>query len=215
MIYADRQEAGVELARRLAACRYRAPIVLALPRGGVPVGAEIARMLAAPLGLVLVRKIGAPGNEEFALGAIAEGDPPELVLDDALLTGLHLPGSYIETAKTLALREIERRRLAYLGSQPPLPLTGRIVILTDDGIATGATMLAALRAVRRQRPARLVLAVPLASREALQRLAQAADEVVCLHTPEPFESVGQFYRHFPQLRDEEVISLLNVQKGES
>lgn len=214
MIYSDRQEAGAALAQRVAAKHYHAPAVLALPRGGVPIGAAVARALGAPLGLVLVRKIGIPGDEEFALGAIAEGNPPELVLDKSVLATLHVPQDYIDTAKAAALREIERRRRIYSGSHPPLLLAGRTAIVTDDGIATGSTMLAALQAVRRQRPARLVLAVPLASREALERLAHVADEVICLHTPEPFASVGQFYEYFPQLRDEEVVALLDASQGD-
>ncbi|GBQ42833.1 phosphoribosyltransferase [Acidocella aminolytica 101 = DSM 11237] len=173
-------------------------------------GVEIAKALNAPLGLVLVRKIGVPGNEEFALGAIAEADPPELVLNDELLAAFRVPRSYIEAEKAKALKEIQRRHALYLGSRPPLALEGRLVVLTDDGIATGATVLAALRAVRRQHPARLILAVPLASREALNRLAHEADEVICLHKPEPLGSVGAYYLQFPQLQDQEVIALLET-----
>lgn len=214
MLYNDRREAGAELAQRLAARHYPNPVVLALPRGGLPVAAEIARALGAPLGLVLVRKIGAPGDEEFAIGAMAEGNPPELVLDKDVVRMLHVPQDYIDTAKAKALHEIERRRRTYCGTRPPPELAGRTAIITDDGIATGATMLAALRAVRRQNPARLVLAVPLASPEALARLRGAADEIICLHKPVPFVSIGQFYRYFPQLSDAEVIALLGEPEGD-
>lgn len=210
MIYKNRRQAGEDLARHLAALRGQSPVILALPRGGVPVGVEIAKALNAPLGLVLVRKIGVPGNEEFALGAIAEADPPELVLDDDLLAAFRVPRSYIEAEKTKALQEIQRRHALYLGNRPPLALAGRVVVLTDDGIATGATVLAALRAVRRQHPARLILAVPLASRDALKRLAHEADEVICLHKPEPLGSVGEYYLQFLQLQDQEVIDLLET-----
>ncbi|SHE30815.1 phosphoribosyltransferase [Acidocella aminolytica] len=210
MIYKSRRQAGEDVARHLTALRGQSPVILALPRGGVPVGVEIAKALNAPLGLVLVRKIGVPGNEEFALGAIAEADPPELVLNDELLAAFRVPRSYIEAEKAKALKEIQRRHALYLGSRPPLALEGRLVVLTDDGIATGATVLAALRAVRRQHPARLILAVPLASREALNRLAHEADEVICLHKPEPLGSVGAYYLQFPQLQDQEVIALLET-----
>ncbi len=214
MLYIDRKAAGLELAQRVAARHYRDPVVLALPRGGVPIGVELARVLAAPLDLVLVRKIGAPGNEEYAIGAIAEGDPPELVLDKMALKILEVSQEHINVTKARALHEIERRRRAYLDGRLRLPLAGRTAILTDDGIATGSTMLAASRVVRRQNPERLVLAVPLASREALARLEGAADEMVCLHVPENFGSVGQFYEFFPQLSDRDVIALLSVPQGD-
>jgi len=209
MLFADRVEAGRRLAVRLEHLKTTRPVVLALPRGGVPVGYEIARRLAVPLNLVLVRKIGAPGREELAIGAIAEGDPPELVTDEDLAGWLALPEDYLETAKQAALREIERRRQSYLPGQAPVEIAGRTVIVVDDGIATGATMLAALRATRRRKPSRLVLAVPVAPAGTLERLRKEVDEAVCLEIPDDFYAVGQFYRAFPQLQDEEVIALLN------
>ena len=209
MIYRDRQEAGQLLAAKLSAFKDQHPVVLALPRGGVPIGFEIARVLAAPLDLVLVRKIGAPQQQELALGALADGAPPELVLDRRLVEELAVSPDYIEQARAQGLREIERRRGLYLANRPPVEILGRLAIVVDDGIATGATMEAALRATRRRSPSRLILAVPVASPAALRRLRGEADAVVCLNKPANFHAVGQFYDQFPQLRDEEVIDLLD------
>jgi len=208
MPFADRAEAGQLLAKRLLHLKDHHPVVLALPRGGVAVGYEIARVLAAPLDLVLVRKIGAPGQPELAIGAVADGEQPELVTDPEILSWLAVGSEYIEASKTQELAEIERRRKLYYGDRSPVDIRGRTAILVDDGIATGATMLAALRAVRRRRPARVVVAVPVAPESSLERLRNEADEVVCLDTPTEFMAVGQFYYRFPQLRDTEVIQLL-------
>ena len=209
MQFIDRHEAGRRLAERLLPLKDKRPVVLALPRGGVPVGFEIARALEAPLDLVLVRKIGAPHQEELAIGAIADGKDPQLVTDPALVATLDVSPEYLERAKSAALQEIERRRGVYFGDRQPEGVAGRTAIVVDDGIATGATMLAALRATRRRNPAHLVLAVPVAPRQTLKRLRREVDEVVCLDTPKDFVAVGQFYAAFPQLRDEEVIALLD------
>ncbi len=209
MMFTDRHEAGKLLAERLLALQNQRPVVLALPRGGVPVGFEIARALAAPLDLVLVRKIGAPQQEELAVGAIADGEHPELVTDQRLAARLAIPPEYFAQAKAAALQEIERRRRVYLGDRQPVDVAGRTAIVVDDGIATGATMLAALRATRRRKPGRLVLAVPVAPGDTLERLRREVDEAVCLDTPAEFYAVGQFYRAFPQLRDAEVVALLD------
>ncbi len=213
MLFIDRFEAGRRLAAKLAHLRGRQAVVLALPRGGVPVGYEIARALDAPLDLVLVRKIGAPGQAELAIGAVAEGAPPEMVAEGRLIAALAVPADYLEAAQSRALDEIRRRRAVYLRGRARAPLRGRVAILVDDGIATGATMLAALRAVRRQGPQRLVLAVPVAAPESLRRLGREADETVCLQTPLEFASVGQFYHAFPQLSDREVTDLLDRAAG--
>ncbi len=208
-MFTDRQEAGTRLATQLLAFKNSRPAVLALPRGGVPVGLEIARSLAAPLDLVLVRKIGAPQQQELAVGAIADGAFPELVTDPEMIELLAVSSAYLDRAKATALKEVERRRGIYLGDRQAAEIAGRTAIVVDDGIATELTMLAALRVTRRRNPARLVLAVPVASRAALQRLRKEADEIVCLETPANFHAVGQFYRQFPQLQDAEVIALLN------
>jgi putative phosphoribosyl transferase len=207
-MFLDRTEAGRLLAQRLLGFKDQHPVVLALPRGGVPVGFEIARALGAPLDLVLVRKIGAPYQEELAIGAIADGEHPELVTDPGLIDGLDVTAEYLERAKATALHEIERRRRAWLGDRQPIDVAGRMAIVVDDGVATGATMRVALRATRRRKPARLVLAVPVAPPDTIEELRHEVDETVCLETPADFFAVGQFYQRFPQLRDEEVTALL-------
>ncbi|MGA3004794.1 MAG: phosphoribosyltransferase [Acetobacteraceae bacterium] len=208
MLFDNRRESGRLLAERLLKFKDQHPVVLALPRGGVPVGFEVARALAAPLDLVLVRKIGAPHNEEFAVGAITDGEHPTVVIDQHLVRRLDISSAYLDEAKTAALAEIERRRHVWLGDRPPVDIAGRTAIVVDDGIATGATMRAALQATRARKPARVVLAVPIAAPDSLDDLRHEADDVVCLDAPENFMAVGQFYRHFPQLRDAEVTALL-------
>src|SRR3954454_23861869 len=168
-MFADRHDAGRQLAERLLILKLENPVVLALPRGGVPVGFEIARALHAPLDLVLVLKIGAPFQKELAVGAIADGGHPELVVNDEVVASLDIPDGYFEQAKTAALREVERRRQTYLADRPAVDISGRTAIVVDDGIATGATMVAALRSIRRRQPAAIVLAVPVAASEVLLR----------------------------------------------
>ena len=208
MLFENRRESGRLLAEHLLQFKDQHPVVLALPRGGVPVGFEVARALAAPLDLVLVRKIGAPHNQEFAVGAITDGEHPTVVIDQHLVRRLEISSAYLDEAKTAALAEIERRRHVWLGDRPPVNIAGRTAIVVDDGIATGATMRAALQATRARKPARVVLAVPVAAPDSLDALRREADDVVCLDVPENFMAVGQFYRHFPQLRDAEVTALL-------
>ena len=212
MIFADRREAGRKLAERLLRFKEGRPVVLALPRGGVPVGFEIARALAAPLDLVLVRKLGAPGQPELAVGALALGEEAAFVTDPELLAALGVPPAELEAIKAREVREIERRRKLYLGDRKPVPVAGRTAILVDDGIATGATMRAALRATRKRNPARLVLAVPVAPPDTIARLGAEADEIVCLAKPGSFLAVGQFYRTFTQLDDREVLDLLALSR---
>jgi putative phosphoribosyl transferase len=208
MLFADRRDAGRRLGRRLLELDLPAPVVLALPRGGVAVGAEVAKFLNAPLDLVLVRKLGAPGHEELAAGAVVDGDPPELVLNEEVVRGYRIPPDYVETEKARQLREIERRRELYLGGRPHLPVEGRTAIVVDDGIATGATVRASLHAVRRWRPRSVVLAVPVAAPEVLDRLAPDADLVVCLHPDPNLMAVGQHYANFTQVTDQEVVAML-------
>jgi putative phosphoribosyl transferase len=207
-MFADRAEAGRLLAERLAAMALEDPLVLALPRGGVPVGAEIARALGAPLDVAFVRKIGAPDQPELAVGAIADGAEPEIVLNDKLVRDLGLSADYIASAATRELAAIEQRRREYAPLRPAVEPQGRAVIVVDDGVATGMTMQAALRHLKRREPARLIAAAPVASREAVALLEREADEVVCLSAPRRFGSVGSFYRSFGQVSDEEVAALL-------
>lgn len=208
MIYANREQAGRELGARLI--QYRSPdtVVLALPRGGVPVAREIAAVLGASLDVVLVRKIGAPGQPELAIGAVADGASPEMVVNEPIARVLDLEPDYLEKEKDRALAEIERRRRTYRGTREPPALTGRTVILVDDGLATGMTALAGLRSVRRQRPGHLILAVPVASPDTIELLRPEADEIVCLRVSDELFAVGEAYVDFRQLTDEKVIELL-------
>jgi putative phosphoribosyl transferase len=196
------------LAERLVSLRLQQPLVFALPRGGVPVGAEIAKALGAPLDVVFVRKIGAPDQPELAVGAVADGSEPEIVLNTELVGTLGLGEAYIAAATARELATIERRRRAWAELRPDVSPAGRAVIVVDDGVATGMTMQAALRQLRRQMPARLIAAAPVASREAAAMLEREADQVVCLSIPRRFGSVGAFYRSFLQVSDEEVVALL-------
>lgn len=207
-VYATRQEAGRALAEVVGARGYADPVVLALPRGGLPVAAEVARALSAPLDLVLVRKLGFPGQPELALGAIVDGDTPELVLNEELRGALDRASDTLQSLRSKALAELERRRARYLKDRARARVSGATAIVIDDGIATGATARAALRSLRRQGPARLVLAVPVAPPDTLAALSAEADDVICLEAPAGFYAVGQFYAAFPQLSDQEVVDIL-------
>ena len=208
MKFADRYAAGRELAATLAHLEDRAPVVLALPRGGVAVGFEIAQGLGAPLDIVLVRKIGVPWQPELALGAVTDGASPETFIDEDLAKALDIPEGYVQEETARQLEEIERRRKSYCAGRPPLDVTGRTAIIVDDGIATGATMRVALCAVRRRNPAHLVLAVPVAPPETLAEFRKEADETICLETPDMLGAIGLYYRDFHQMSDDEVTDLL-------
>lgn len=210
--FRDRQEAGKLLASRLLHLKNRRPVVLALPRGGVPIGAAIAAALEAPLDLLMVRKIGHPLQPELAIGAITNGDQPEFVTTQDL-AHFDIPASYIREEAGRQLAVIAERRKRYLGDRSRPTLAGRLVIVVDDGIATGATARAALRATRHANPSCLVLAVPVAAADSLAALRQDADDVVCLATPTPFIAIGNFYRDFPQVSDNEVVQLLDAAAG--
>ncbi len=208
MRFADRADAGRRLAGKLAHLKDRQPVVLALPRGGAAVAFEIAQALAAPLDIVLVRKIGVPWQPELALGAVSDGAQAETFIDPELVKELPLPERYVEEETARQLEEIERRRKIYRADRPPLDVAGRTAIVVDDGIATGATMRVALRAVRRGAPAWLVLAVPVAPPDTLAELRKEADEAVCLETPPMLGAIGFYYRDFHQMTDAEVTDLM-------
>jgi len=208
VMFRDRADAGRRLAERLLDYRTQDPVVLALPRGGVPVGFEIAEALQAPLDLVLVRKIGVPWQPELAAGAVADGDQPSLAVNRDVLDALGIDDAYMQMEARRQLAEIERRRALYLAGRPPVPLAGKTAIVVDDGIATGATVEAALGAVRRRAPRRVILAVPVAAPDTLARLRALVDEIVCLATPSDFGAIGVFYKRFTQLDDDAVTDLL-------
>jgi putative phosphoribosyl transferase len=208
MKFADRSDAGRRLADKLAHLKDLQPIVLALPRGGVAVGFEIAQALDAPLDVVLVRKIGVPWQLELALGAVTDGASQETFIDRDLATSLDIPESYIQEETARQLEEIERRRKSYCEGRAALEVAGHTAIVVDDGIATGATMRVALQAVRHRGAARLVLAVPVAPPDTLAALAEGADEAVCLETPIGLGAIGFYYRDFHQMSDAEVTGLL-------
>jgi putative phosphoribosyl transferase len=212
MTFRDRRDAGRRLAQALEAYRLRRPYVLAIPRGGIVVGYEVARALDAPLGVVIPRKLRAPYNPELAIGAVAHDG--SVYYDTPLFGTLKVPEDYLKDEIAFQLEEIRRREAAYRGDRPPPPLGGRAAIVVDDGIATGSTMIAALRAVRKVGPAAVIAAVPVAPPEGCESLRAEADEAVCLHTPMAFYAVGQFYDDFEQVSDEEAIALLRAREQE-
>jgi len=210
LMFNNRVDAGRRLANRLKLLHLQSPIVYALPRGGVPVAAEVAAALDAPLDLVLVRKIGAPYQPELALGAVVDGAEAETVLNQDVVAATGASEAYIAAARDRELAEIERRRQLYLSGRPRPDPRGRVAVVVDDGLATGATARAALHALRRRGPSRLILAVPVAPPDTVDALRAEADEVICLHEAEIFSGIGGFYRDFHQLGDAEVISLLDA-----
>jgi len=208
MPFRDRTDAGKRLAEALRHLKDEHPVVLALPRGGVPVAAEVAEALGAPLDLVLVRKIGVPFQPELAMGAVADGPSPLIVHNADVIRAAGISEADFARVCERELAEIQRRRARYLGDRPHPKLKGQVVVVIDDGVATGATTRAALRAVRHQAPKRLILAVPVAPTEALAELKGEADEIVCLEDYESFGAIGLFYADFAQLTDEEVTGVL-------
>ncbi|WP_316163125.1 phosphoribosyltransferase [Bradyrhizobium sp. SZCCHNRI20481] len=208
MLFQDREDAGRQLAKTLLKYKSRHPVILALPRGGVPVAAEVAERLEAPLDLVLVRKIGAPMQPELAIGAVVDGDDPIIVRNQDVIDLTGVSEKTFDAICAGELAEIDRRRELYLGGRLRSDVKGQVAIIVDDGIATGATTLAAIRALRRREPKELVLAVPVAPLETLQRLHTEVDAVVCLDTPRDFGAIGYYYRDFGQVSDDEVIATL-------
>ena len=208
MPFKDRSDAGRQLASALARYKDHRPVVLALPRGGVPVAAEVAAALDAPLDLVLVRKIGVPFQPELAMGAVVDGAAPIIVRNEEIIELAGIDEPTFEAVCEKELGEIERRRKRYLGTRERIEVAGRAVILIDDGIATGATTRAALRAIRLREPKRLILAVPVAPTESLKGLREDADKVVCLEDHESFSAIGFYYADFRQVSDKEVVDVL-------
>jgi putative phosphoribosyl transferase len=207
--FEDRPAAGRALAQELARRALVDPVVLALPRGGIPVAAEVARALGAPIDLVLVRKIGVPYQPELAAAAVVDGAAAEVIVNEETLALAGVTQAYLEQQTQYELVEIERRRELYLKGRTRVPLEGRTLIVVDDGVATGASVRAALKALRRRNPRKLILAVPVAPIDTVERLNKEADEVVCLATPEPFYAISLHYRDFHQVPDNEVVRLLD------
>jgi len=214
-VFESRTDAGRQLGHALQRLRPQHPVVVALPRGGVPVAAEVARVLDAPLDLLLVRKIGAPSQPELAVAAVAEGNEPALEIDAGTLAQSGASMEYVRRELPHQWQEIKRRRRLYLKERASMDLHGRTAVLVDDGVATGTTVRAAIQALRRRGPARLVLAVPVAPQSQVIALAARVDEVVCLSAPVWFGSVGEHYRDFSQTTDDEVVQLMDTSRLES
>lgn len=208
MTFRDRSDAGRRLAKALSAYKGRNAVVLALPRGGVPVAAEVAEALDAPLDLILVRKIGVPSQPELAMGAVVDGPAPIVVRNQEVIELSGTTAEEFDAVCTEELAEIERRRNLYLGERTRAPIAGQVVIVVDDGIATGATTRAALQAIRNRKPKELVLAVPVAPPDTIERLRGEVDALICLEAPEAFGAIGYFYQDFRQVGDEEVVETL-------
>ncbi|WEX76318.1 phosphoribosyltransferase [Sinorhizobium numidicum] len=212
--FADRVDAGRRLARAIERENFADPLVMALPRGGVPVAFEVATILKAPLELLIVRKIGAPGHAEFGLGALVDSDEPQLVLNDEAIRLVRPPETYLKEETERQRLELARRRALYLGDRPRISSKGRNVIVVDDGIATGGTAKAAIQALRQAGAAALMLAVPVAPPSAIASLGREVDRIVCLASPEPFHAVSIYYDDFDQTTDAEVVALLKRASGD-
>jgi putative phosphoribosyl transferase len=208
MVFQNRTDAGRQLAKALSKYKGQHPVVLALPRGGVPVAAEVAAALDAPLDLVLVRKIGVPQQPELAMGAVTDGKQPAVVRNNDIIELCGISDETFDTVCKEELAEIERRRLRYIGDRPRAEVEGKIAIVIDDGIATGATTLAAIKAVRSRKPRELVLAVPVAPLDSIKKLRSEVDAIVCLDAPRDFGAIGYFYEDFRQVNDDEVTAIL-------
>jgi predicted phosphoribosyltransferase len=204
MTFRDRDEAAAELVEKLSAYKGQHPLILAIPRGAVPMGKIVAERLGGELDVVLVHKLGAPGNPEYAIGSIDEAGQVALTGDGKAIASKE----YLESEKEAQLETLKKRRAMYTPVRPPIDPNDRVVIIVDDGIATGSTMLAAIQYVRAKHAKKVVVAVPVAARDSLKRVREVADEVICLHSPVLFFAVGQFYENFAQVSDEEVVAFL-------
>ncbi|TMV08677.1 phosphoribosyltransferase [Ruegeria sediminis] len=207
--FVNRAEAGKNLASALGEMNLIDALVLALPRGGVPIGIEIVRALRIPMDLIMVRKIGVPSQPELAAAAIVNGDDPQVVINSGVARAFGLTGDDIDRMAARQLTEIQRRRQIYLGERAQVPVEGRTAIVVDDGIATGATVRASLKGLKRRKPARILLAVPVAPQDTLAELRGDVNDIICLETPEPFWAIGAHYSDFSQTSDEEVVQLLD------
>jgi putative phosphoribosyl transferase len=210
-MFVNREEAGQQLVQRLLHLKDQHPegvVVLGLPRGGVVVAARIADALGVPLDVLVVRKLGAPGQPELAIGAVTDGDQPQQIFNDRVIRMLHVSREYLDQEIERQLGEVRRRQALYRGGRPGEPLQGRCAVVVDDGIATGATVRAGIQALRKNAVASIVLAVPVAPPETADALKGEVDELICLHTPGGFMAVGAFYADFSQTSDEEVVTLL-------
>lgn len=213
--FASRTQAGQILAKQVAELSFERPVVLALPRGGVPVALEVSRVLKAPMDLLLVRKVGVPWQPELAAAAVVDGERRDLVFNDEVMLMLGLNREEIERAAEKEISEIDRRRKLYLKGREPISVAGRTAIVVDDGIATGTTVKAALQALKKRNPKRLVLAVPVAPSGTIEELAAFVDDIICLQQPDPFIAIGLFYSDFHQVDDEEVIAMLRAADASS
>ncbi|MER9845447.1 phosphoribosyltransferase [Mesorhizobium australicum] len=208
-MFSDREDAGVKLGLELSRLQLHRPVVLALPRGGVPVAVEVAKALNAPLDLLIVRKVCAPGNPELAVAAIVDGDPGEVVLNREIVETYGLNDDALRVLIANERPELERRRVAYRGKNIPMSIAGRTAIIVDDGAATGTTMKIAIRALKRRSPREIVVAVPVSPQETVAALEQEADRVVCLSQPGQFRALGHHYLRFPQLSDSDVVAAMD------
>ncbi|TIW90044.1 MAG: phosphoribosyltransferase [Mesorhizobium sp.] len=204
-MFRDREDAGVKLGLELSRLQLHHPIVLALPRGGVPVAVEVAKALHAPLDLLIIRKVGAPGNPELAVAAIVDGDPGEVVLNREIVETYALDESELRVLIANERPELERRRAAYRWKTRPISIAGKTAIIVDDGAATGTTMKIAIRALKRRSPREIVVAIPVSPQETVVELEQEADRVVCLSQPGQFRALGHHYLRFPRLSDNDVV----------
>ncbi|MBZ9846887.1 phosphoribosyltransferase [Mesorhizobium sp. CA14] len=213
-MFRDRQDAGQKLGASLVRLQLQDPIVLALPRGGVPIAAEVAKALQAPMDLIIVRKVGAPGNPELAVAAIVDGDPPDVVLNREIVEAYALDDSALRSLIPQERPELERRRAIFRGKDLPLSVSGKTVIVVDDGAATGTTMKVAIRALKRRSSRKIIVALPVAPPEIVEELAQEADLTICLSQPARFRALSYYYASFPQLSDSEALDMMTHVRGD-